>query len=156
MAYAAFSTNHKRFPATAAPPGPSPYPPIRQRRPRRSRRRLGDADDVNRVQLDIRLGHSKTVENAMKMLLDDGPLAGVTVCDAGCGTGSLTIPLAKEGAVVFAGDISAAVVTEAERQAEAEAGADDAQVRGEGLGKLGREVRHGGVLGRADTLPVSG
>jgi len=27
----------------------------------------GDTDDVNKVQLDIRLGHSKTVENVMKM-----------------------------------------------------------------------------------------
>ncbi|KAL4353710.1 hypothetical protein GQ457_06G022690 [Hibiscus cannabinus] len=54
-------------------------------------------DDVNKVQLDIRLGHSKTVENVMKMLTDDGSLKGVTVCDAGYGTGCLAIPLAKEG-----------------------------------------------------------
>lgn len=76
----------------------------------------GDTDDVNRVQRDIRLGHSKTVENAMKMLKDKGSLQGVTVCDAGCGTGSLAIPLAKEGAVVLASDISAAMVAEAEKQ----------------------------------------
>ena len=42
--------------------------------------------------------------------------AGVTICDAGCGTGSLAIPLAKEGAIVSAADISAAMVAEAERQ----------------------------------------
>ncbi|XP_004297488.1 PREDICTED: magnesium protoporphyrin IX methyltransferase, chloroplastic [Fragaria vesca subsp. vesca] len=77
----------------------------------------GETDDVNTVQRDIRLGHSKTVENVMKMLLDEGPLAGVTVCDAGCGTGCLAIPLAKEGAVVTASDISAAMVAEAEKQA---------------------------------------
>ncbi|KAK6127826.1 hypothetical protein DH2020_038428 [Rehmannia glutinosa] len=65
---------------------------------------------------DIRLGHSKTVENVMKMLLDEGPLSGITVCDAGCGTGCLSIPLAKEGAVVAASDISAAMVAEAEKQ----------------------------------------
>lgn len=76
----------------------------------------GETDDVNRVQLDIRLGHSQTVENVMKMLKDEGPLQGVTVCDAGCGTGSLSIPLAKEGAVVLASDISAAMVAEAEKQ----------------------------------------
>lgn len=76
----------------------------------------GETDDVNKVQLDIRLGHSKTVENVMKMLTDDGSLNGVTVCDAGCGTGCLAIPLAKEGAVVSASDISAAMVTEAEKQ----------------------------------------
>ncbi|GFP89430.1 magnesium protoporphyrin ix methyltransferase chloroplastic [Phtheirospermum japonicum] len=86
----------------------------------RWRRIYGDADDVNKVQKDIRLGHSKTVENVMKMLLDEGPLSGVTVCDAGCGTGCLSIPLAKEGAVVSASDISAAMVAEAEKQAREE------------------------------------
>ena len=76
----------------------------------------GDTDEVNKVQLDIRIGHAKTVENVMKMLTDDGPLSGVTVCDAGCGTGCLSIPLAKEGAIVSASDISAAMVSEAEKQ----------------------------------------
>ncbi|XP_077250031.1 magnesium-protoporphyrin IX methyltransferase [Tasmannia lanceolata] len=78
----------------------------------------GDTDQVNKVQLDIRLGHSKTVENVLKMLTEDRPLKGVTVCDAGCGTGCLSIPLAKEGAIVFATDISAAMVSEAEKQAK--------------------------------------
>ena len=76
----------------------------------------GDTEEVNRVQKDIRLGHSKTVENAVLMLKDEGSLQGVTVCDAGCGTGSLAIPLAKEGAIVSASDISAAMVAEAEKQ----------------------------------------
>jgi len=76
----------------------------------------GDTDEVNRVQRDIRLGHSKTVESTLNMLKDEGSLQGVTVCDAGCGTGSLSIPLAKEGAVVYASDISAAMVAEAEQQ----------------------------------------
>ncbi|XP_019168830.1 PREDICTED: magnesium protoporphyrin IX methyltransferase, chloroplastic-like, partial [Ipomoea nil] len=80
----------------------------------------GETDDVNKVQLDIRLGHSRTVENVMKMLTDEGPLQGVTVCDAGCGTGCLSIPLAKEGAIVSASDISAAMVAEAEKQAKEE------------------------------------
>ncbi|EOY22638.1 Magnesium-protoporphyrin IX methyltransferase isoform 1 [Theobroma cacao] len=78
----------------------------------------GETDDVNKVQLDIRLGHSKTVENVIKILTDEGSLKGVTVCDAGCGTGCLAIPLAKEGAVVSASDISAAMVAEAEKQAK--------------------------------------
>lgn len=80
----------------------------------------GDSDEVNRVQLDIRLGHSKTVENVLKMLKEEGPLANVTICDAGCGTGSLSIPLAKEGAAVSASDISAAMVAEAEKNAREE------------------------------------
>ncbi|KAG6746239.1 hypothetical protein POTOM_050770 [Populus tomentosa] len=48
--------------------------------------------------MDIRHDHSKTVENVLKMLKGEGSLEGVSVCDAGCGTGSLVIPLAKEGA----------------------------------------------------------
>ncbi|XP_028766236.1 LOW QUALITY PROTEIN: magnesium protoporphyrin IX methyltransferase, chloroplastic [Neltuma alba] len=78
----------------------------------------GDTDDVNKVQRDIRVGHAKTVENTLLMLKDEGPVQGVTICDAGCGTGSLTIPLAKEGAIVSAADISAAMVAEAEKQAK--------------------------------------
>lgn len=80
----------------------------------RWRKIYGDTDEVNRVQKDIRLGHAKTVENTMLMLTEDRSLAGVTVCDAGCGTGLLSIPLAKEGAIVSASDISAAMVAEAE------------------------------------------
>ncbi|KAH1078768.1 hypothetical protein GYH30_053678 [Glycine max] len=49
----------------------------------------GDTDEVNRVQRDIRLGHAKTVEKTLSMLKDEGSLQGVTICDAGCGTGSL-------------------------------------------------------------------
>ncbi|WCJ36346.1 magnesium-protoporphyrin IX methyltransferase [Euphorbia peplus] len=84
----------------------------------RWRKIYGETDDVNRVQLDIRLGHSKTVENVLKMLTDERSLDGVTVCDAGCGTGLLAIPLAKEGAVVSASDISAAMVAEAQSKAK--------------------------------------
>lgn len=75
----------------------------------------GDTDDVNKVQLDIRIGHAKTVESVMKMLTDEGSLKGVSVCDAGCGTGLLSIPLAKEGAVVSASDISSSMVSEAQK-----------------------------------------
>ncbi|KAL1364548.1 hypothetical protein AAHE18_03G225300 [Arachis hypogaea] len=88
----------------------------------------GDTEDVNRVQLDIRLGHSKTVESTLMMLKDEGLLEGVTVCDAGCGTGSLAIPLAKEGAIVSASDISAAMVAEAEKQAKEQLGSSEDSV----------------------------
>ncbi|KAK4757495.1 hypothetical protein SAY87_018796 [Trapa incisa] len=96
----------------------------------------GETDDVNRVQLDIRLGHSKTVENVLKMLKEDGTLQGVTVCDAGCGTGSLSIPLAKEGAVVFASDISAAMVSEAQQQAKEQLGLGTGEGNGTGTGNV--------------------
>ncbi|KAL4584680.1 hypothetical protein LXL04_009288 [Taraxacum kok-saghyz] len=89
----------------------------------------GVTDDVNKVQLDIRIGHAKTVESVMKMLTDEGPLKGVSVCDAGCGTGLLSIPLAKEGAVVSASDISSSMVSEAQKQAKQELqGIDNVQM----------------------------
>ncbi|KAG0451611.1 hypothetical protein HPP92_026129 [Vanilla planifolia] len=108
----------------------------------------GDStEDVNKVQLDIRLGHSKTVEKAILMLKDGGNLSGVTVCDAGCGTGSLAIPLALEGAVVSASDISAAMVAEARRQAE------EALAGGEGITMPEFQVRDlEGLEGKYDTV----
>nr|GEY10200.1 putative reverse transcriptase domain-containing protein [Tanacetum cinerariifolium] len=72
----------------------------------------GDGDDVNKVQLDIRIGHAKTVESVMKMLLDEGELKWVIVCDAGCRTGLLAVSLAKEGVVVYDSDISSSKVVE--------------------------------------------
>jgi hypothetical protein len=62
----------------------------------RWRRIYGDGD-VNKVQLDIRKGHQQTVDTVMAWLTEDD-LAGVTVCDAGCGVGSLALPLAAAGA----------------------------------------------------------
>lgn len=82
----------------------------------------GETDEVNKVQLDIRKGHAQTVEKVLAWFDADGAaassssIAGRTVCDAGCGTGSLTIPLAERGAKVSASDISAAMVGEAERR----------------------------------------
>lgn len=68
---------------------------------------------VNKVQLDIREGHQQTIDKVVNWLKQDGNLANLTICDAGCGVGSLTIPLAQEGSIVFASDISAKMVGEA-------------------------------------------
>lgn len=84
----------------------------------RWRRIYGDGD-VNKVQLDIRNGHQKTIEHVIRWLKDDGNLSGLTVCDAGCGVGSLSIPLAQEGAIVYASDISEKMVGEAKDRAQA-------------------------------------
>ena len=61
----------------------------------RWRKIYGETDDVNKVQLDIRKGHAQTVEKVLNWL-SEGNLEGVSVCDAGCGTGSLAIPLALQ------------------------------------------------------------
>lgn len=87
----------------------------------RWRRIYGDGE-VNKVQLDIRTGHQQTVDTLLGWLQADGNLAGLTICDAGCGVGSLSIPLAQEGAIVFASDISEKMVEEAKTRAVATLG----------------------------------
>jgi magnesium-protoporphyrin O-methyltransferase len=83
----------------------------------RWRRIYGDGE-VNNVQLDIRNGHQQTVDTVLNWLQADGNLAGMTICDAGCGVGSLSIPLANAGAIVLASDISEKMVSEAKAKAE--------------------------------------
>lgn len=83
----------------------------------RWQRIYGDGE-VNKVQLDIRRGHQQTVDTVMDWLGADGDLTDLTCCDAGCGVGSLAIPLAQAGARVYASDISTKMVEEAQRRAE--------------------------------------
>ncbi|MGL5510538.1 MAG: magnesium protoporphyrin IX methyltransferase [Microcoleaceae cyanobacterium] len=78
----------------------------------RWRRIYGDGQ-VNKVQLDIRTGHQRTVDTVLEWLIADGNLPGLFVCDAGCGVGSLSIPLAEQGAIVYGSDISEKMVNEA-------------------------------------------
>lgn len=83
----------------------------------RWRRIYGDGE-VNSVQLDIRRGHQQTVDTLLDWFKADNNLKGLTVCDAGCGVGSLSIPLAESGAVVTASDISGKMVEEAQERAK--------------------------------------
>ena len=86
------------------------------------------SDDVNKVQRNIRIGHQKTVDNVLAWLQEQGNLAERSFCDAGCGVGSLTLPLAQLGAAsIAASDLSAAMVQEAERRAN-EAGVKPGQI----------------------------
>ena len=89
----------------------------------RWRKIYGETDDVNKVQLDIRTGHAQTVDKVLGWM--EGHEEGGSVCDAGCGTGSLAIPLAMRGATVYGSDISSAMTGEAQRRFEAERGAGD-------------------------------
>jgi len=79
----------------------------------------GETDEVNKVQLDIRDGHAVTVDKVLNWLKLDGGVQGKSVCDAGCGTGSLTIPLALQGAQVSASDIAVEMTKEAQRRYQA-------------------------------------
>jgi len=74
--------------------------------------------EVNSVQLDIRTGHAQTVDKVLGWIDADGTAKeGQTFADAGCGVGSLALPLAQRGAQVTASDISAAMVEEASKRA---------------------------------------
>ena len=79
-----------------------------------------DSEEVNKVQRNIRIGHQKTVDEVLAWLQEQGDLPQRSFCDAGCGVGSLSLPLAQLGAgSVAASDLSAAMVAEAERRARA-------------------------------------
>ncbi|MBE9205214.1 magnesium protoporphyrin IX methyltransferase [Nostoc sp. LEGE 06077] len=82
----------------------------------RWKRIYGDGE-VNKVQLDIRYGHQQTVDKVIGWLKNDGNLSTLSICDAGCGVGSLSIPLATEGAKVYASDISDKMVEEGKQRA---------------------------------------
>ena len=87
----------------------------------RWRRIYGDGE-VNKVQLDIRIGHQQTIDHVLGWLKADDNLSQITVCDAGCGVGSLSIPLAEASAKVFSSDISEKMVEEAKERAASELG----------------------------------
>ncbi|MBF2087571.1 MAG: magnesium protoporphyrin IX methyltransferase [Synechococcales cyanobacterium K44_A2020_017] len=80
-------------------------------------RRIYGNGQVNTVQLDIRTGHQKTIDTVLTWLDADQNLSGLSICDAGCGVGSLSIPLAQRGARVYASDISDKMVGEAQTRA---------------------------------------
>jgi hypothetical protein len=56
-----------------------------------------DSDEVNGVQMDIRDGHAQTIDKILNWIQVDGDIRGKSVCDCGCGVGSLAIPLAQMG-----------------------------------------------------------
>eukprot|EP00670_Eutreptiella_braarudii_P006366 CAMPEP_0174284718 /NCGR_PEP_ID=MMETSP0809-20121228/6358_1 /TAXON_ID=73025 ORGANISM="Eutreptiella gymnastica-like, Strain CCMP1594" /NCGR_SAMPLE_ID=MMETSP0809 /ASSEMBLY_ACC=CAM_ASM_000658 /LENGTH=298 /DNA_ID=CAMNT_0015380323 /DNA_START=34 /DNA_END=930 /DNA_ORIENTATION=+ len=86
----------------------------------RWRRIYSDSEDVNAVQKDIREGHQITVDKVLWWFQSDPvPIAGKTVADLGCGTGLLAVPLAKQGAIVSASDISGPMAEATTARAEA-------------------------------------
>lgn len=94
----------------------------------RWRRIYSDGQDVNKVQEHIRRGHEKTVTAVLNWLQQDGNVKTRSFCDAGCGVGSLTLPLAAMGAQrISASDLSEAMLAEAQQRA-ATAGISSRQV----------------------------
>ena len=60
-----------------------------------------ESDEVNSVQLDIRTGHDQTIQKILNWIEEDGDIKGKSVCDCGCGVGSLAIPVASMGKIQF-------------------------------------------------------
>ena len=79
----------------------------------RWKRIYGD-EAVNRIQQSIRVGHQRTCDKVLEWL---GDVNGQQICDAGCGLGSLSLPLALRGANVLGTDISEKMILEARRRA---------------------------------------
>jgi len=77
-----------------------------------------ESDEVNTVQLDIRNGHGQTIQKILNWIDTDGNIKGKSVCDCGCGVGSLAIPLAQMGAKISASDISDSMANEAASRAK--------------------------------------
>ena len=78
-----------------------------------------ESDDVNKVQRNIRIGHQKTVDDVLRWIKEDGKIKEKSFCDAGCGVGSLSIPLAQSGAKsIDLSDISDSMVNETRRRAK--------------------------------------
>ncbi len=84
----------------------------------RWRKIYGDAE-VSKVQKDIREGHQQTIAYVLNWFKNQSQSLpdSLTVCDAGCGTGNLSLPLAQMGMEVYASDIAEKMVEEAKRLA---------------------------------------
>ncbi len=77
-----------------------------------------ESENVNKVQKNIRVGHQKTVDDVLSWLQIEGDIKNTSFCDAGCGVGSLSLPLVALGAKsLAASDISEAMVEETKRRA---------------------------------------
>ena len=71
------------------------------------------SDDINTVQKNIRKGHQKTVDDVIQWINKYPELSKSSFCDAGCGVGSLTIPLLKAGVQdIQVSDISSSMIEE--------------------------------------------
>jgi magnesium-protoporphyrin O-methyltransferase len=80
-------------------------------------RRLHGDEHCSRLQKAVREGHDITLLTVLDWLGVKAGLDGVSICDAGCGAGALSIALAQAGADVHAVDFSRQMVGYAQRRA---------------------------------------
>jgi magnesium protoporphyrin O-methyltransferase len=82
---------------------------------------------VNKVQLDIRTGHQQTIDKVINWVSSEDNSKKV-LCDAGCGVGSLALPLSSNFKKVCASDISKSMTEEAASRAK-QAGIKNAEFK---------------------------
>ena len=75
------------------------------------------SDEINTVQKNIRKGHQKTVDDVITYIKHYPELTKKSFCDAGCGVGSLAIPLLRLGIKdLQLSDISSEMIKETKKR----------------------------------------
>ena len=75
------------------------------------------SDEINTVQKNIRKGHQKTVDDVISYIKNYPELTKKSYCDAGCGVGSLSIPLLRLGInKLQVSDISSEMIKETKKR----------------------------------------
>jgi len=75
------------------------------------------SDEINTVQKNIRKGHQKTVDDVITYIKNYPELTKKSFCDAGCGVGSLAIPLLRLGIQdLQLSDISSEMIKETKKR----------------------------------------
>ena len=83
----------------------------------RWKRIYSKSEEINTVQKNIRIGHQKTVDDVVSYVKNYPNFKNKTFCDAGCGVGSLAIPLLKLGVKdLQVSDISSEMIKETKRR----------------------------------------
>ena len=75
------------------------------------------SEEINTVQKNIRKGHQKTVDDVVSYIKNYPELTKKSFCDAGCGVGSLAIPLLRLGIQdLQVSDISSEMIKETKKR----------------------------------------
>ena len=75
------------------------------------------SDETNTVQKNIRKGHQKTVDDVVLCIKNYPELTKKSYCDAGCGVGSLSVPLLRLGIKQLqVSDISSEMIKETKKR----------------------------------------
>ena len=83
----------------------------------RWRKIYSKSEEINTVQKNIRKGHQKTVDDVVSYVKNYPGLTKKSFCDAGCGVGSLAVPLLKLGVTnLQVSDISSEMIKETKRR----------------------------------------